>query len=79
MVTGIGLVTPLGCGKLNVWKSLLQGQTGVESMDPFHPDIPISVAAKAKDIDIVDLFGKQSSRYRYEEVPLSATLCIVSV
>ena len=64
-MTGIGLVTPLGCGKLNVWDRLLQGHTGIETIEPFHKDIPITVAAKVKDFDVQELFGKQSSRYRY--------------
>lgn len=64
-MTGIGLVTPLGCGELNVWDRILKGHTGVKTVEPFHKDIPISVAAKVEDFDMEALFGKQSCRYRW--------------
>ena len=70
VVTGIGLVTPLGCGNLNVWERLVQGCSGVEEIEPMHPDIPIRVAAKVKDFDLTNLFGKQSSRYRHVQALL---------
>ena len=45
VVTGLGLVTPLGCGVDVVWPRLLQGQSGIVRIDRFPvDDLPAKVA-----------------------------------
>ncbi len=36
VVTGLGLVTPLGVGVASVWQRLLAGETGVSKLTPDH-------------------------------------------
>ncbi|XP_054718062.1 3-oxoacyl-[acyl-carrier-protein] synthase, mitochondrial-like [Uloborus diversus] len=46
VVTGLGLVTPLGIGVTHVWNKLLQGSIGIQSItDPEYESIPCKVAA----------------------------------
>lgn len=46
VVTGLGLVTPLGCGASHVWNALLAGQCGIKKLEGTeYSKIPSRVAA----------------------------------
>lgn len=48
VVTGLGLVTPLGVGVNTVWKNLIQGQCGIISLadrEGFEK-LPVRIAAE---------------------------------
>lgn len=48
VVTGLGLVTPLGVGVTKVWERLLAGDTGVTRLTPDHlPEVhaPLATAS----------------------------------
>ena len=56
VVTGIGLVTPLGVGKEVNWKRLINGQSGIRKIDTFETnDLPCKIAGqipnKSSDIE----------------------------
>ncbi|WGF90052.1 beta-ketoacyl-ACP synthase II [Marinivivus vitaminiproducens] len=45
VVTGLGLVTPLGCGVDATWRALLQGKSGVRAIERFPTeDLPARIA-----------------------------------
>ncbi len=47
VVTGIGLVTPLGVGTDHVWKRLIDGQSGVRAIQSFDvADLPAKIAGQ---------------------------------
>ncbi|HUI18960.1 MAG TPA: beta-ketoacyl-ACP synthase II [Alphaproteobacteria bacterium] len=47
VVTGMGLVTPLGCGVKPVWERLVDGQSGIRAIQSFDvSDLPCKVAAQ---------------------------------
>jgi 3-oxoacyl-[acyl-carrier-protein] synthase II len=47
VVTGFGLVTPLGVGSESVWKRLLDGQSGIRSIQNFDvSDLPAKIAGQ---------------------------------
>lgn len=51
VVTGLGLVTPLGSGVSYVWKNLLEGRSGVKSVKSFDvSDISCQIAATVPSI-----------------------------
>jgi len=46
VVTGLGLVTPLGCGVETTWKRLIAGESGLGAIQSFDvSDLPCKVAA----------------------------------
>ncbi len=52
VVTGLGLVTPLGCGAKNVWERLLAGQSGANKIEHFDTDdLGCKVAAIVPRVD----------------------------
>src|SRR5260370_16004086 len=47
VVTGIGLVTPLGVGTENIWKRLTAGESGIRAIQSFDvSDLPAKIAGQ---------------------------------
>ena len=45
VVTGMGMVTPLGCGVETTWKRILEGKSGARKIDTFEvSDLPCKIA-----------------------------------
>ena len=45
VVTGVGMVTPLGCGVDATWRRLVAGESGAKKIDTFEvSDLPAQVA-----------------------------------
>lgn len=52
VVTGMGAVTPLGCGVEKVWQRLIAGQSGVRKIERFDvSDLPAAIAGQVPVID----------------------------
>ena len=45
VVTGIGMVSPLGCGAETTWKRILNGESGARKIEKFDvSDLPCKIA-----------------------------------
>ena len=52
VVTGLGAVTPIGCSIDELWKSLLEGKSGVRRLTCFDPtNFTTKIAAEIKNFD----------------------------
>ncbi|MGY5958364.1 beta-ketoacyl-ACP synthase II [Kosakonia sp. BK9b] len=52
VVTGMGIVSPLGCGVSHVWQSLVQGKSGISRLaDEIVDDIACKVAGQVPSVD----------------------------
>lgn len=63
VVTGVGLVTPLGTGTEKTWKGLVNGQSGVGPITRFDASAHASqIAAEVKDFDSTQWFEKKQAK-----------------
>lgn len=83
VVTGLGLVTPLGCNLAAVWRRLLAGESGVVALEPeLVADVPAKIAgvvpvrtmavADGFDVDAVVPAKDQKKMDRFIQFALGA-------
>lgn len=52
VITGIGIICPLGCGVETVWQGLVAGRSGIRRITQFDPDgLPCQIAGEIPDFD----------------------------
>ncbi|NKB81170.1 MAG: beta-ketoacyl-ACP synthase II [Nitrospirales bacterium] len=60
VVTGLGLVTPLGIGVEHTWQALCEGQSGIGPITQFNvKDYPCQIAGEVKGFDPADYIEKK--------------------
>ena len=60
VITGMGVISPVGIGHEDFWKALLAGESGVANIalfDPAHYGIETKIAAEVKNFDINDFYS----------------------
>jgi len=63
VVTGIGLVTPLGIGNDPTWQGVLQGKSGIGPITRFDAkDLPSRIAGEVKNFDPAQFMDKKEAR-----------------
>jgi len=64
VVTGVGLVTPLGTGVGKSWKNICAGVSGIDLISRFDTsDYAVKIAAEVKDFQADDFFDKKAARH----------------
>jgi len=77
VITGIGIISPLGLDTKTTWKSLLAGQSGVKTITSFDPGpFETKIAAEITDFDPVSYIGLKESRRMDRFVQLALTASI---
>ena len=62
VVTGLGLVTPLGNGVETTWKKLINGKTGIRRIDTFDTE-----ALSSKIAGLLPL-GVEEGEFNFEDL-----------
>ena len=63
VVTGIGMVTPLGLNADTTWTALLEGRSGVDYISSFDPEpFETKIAAEVKGFDPTDYLDRKEAR-----------------
>jgi 3-oxoacyl-[acyl-carrier-protein] synthase II len=65
VVTGLGVVSPVGVGVDAAWKAIVAGRSGIARITRFDPSpFPAQIAGEVKDFDVSQwLSGKEARRY----------------
>jgi 3-oxoacyl-[acyl-carrier-protein] synthase II len=75
VVTGLGLVTPLGTGVESTWSGAIAGKSGVGLISRFDPGkLKTRIAAEVKDFDPLQWMDRREARRtdRYVQLALAA-------
>ena len=63
VVTGIGVISPVGVGKTNYWNSLVSGVSGFGRITHFDPTgFDVQIAAEVKGFDVTNWIDRKESR-----------------
>jgi len=66
VVTGIGMVTPMGADVETVWKRLLNGESGIGYISLFDAsNFPTKISAEVRDWDLSDV-GENPEDWKYQ-------------
>ncbi len=61
VITGLGMVTPVGSGREAFWQSLISGTSGIAPVRSFDTsEFPVSLGAEVKDFDPAEHVRRQS-------------------
>jgi 3-oxoacyl-[acyl-carrier-protein] synthase II len=76
VITGLGVVSPIGIGKDAFWKNLIAGKSGVDYITAFDASTyPCRVAAEVKDFNPVDFMQPRKAKQmaRFSQFAVAAT------
>jgi 3-oxoacyl-[acyl-carrier-protein] synthase II len=78
VITGLGLVTPIGCDAASFWQALIDGQSGVRRIQSFDPAaLPAQIGGEVLGFDARDYLDKKD-RKRLNVMPRTAQLAVAA-
>ncbi len=80
VVTGLGLITPLGTGVEKTWKAILKGESGIDQITFFDvSDYPCQIAGEVKDFDPLAYLDKKDVKRmdRFTQFAVASTAMAV--
>lgn len=64
VVTGLGAVSPLGCGVDKLWDGIKQGKSGVSFITRFDTsDYPTKIAGEVKNFNVEEFIDRKAARH----------------
>ncbi len=64
VVTGVGLVTPLGTGVDKSWKNICDGVSGIDRISRFDTsEYPVKIAAEVKDFEVEQFLDIKTAKH----------------
>ena len=80
VVTGVGIVSPVGLTRETTWKNLLDGKSGIDHISAFEPDgLETTIAAEVDGFDPTDHVGRKEARRMDRFVQLGAAATMEAV
>ena len=80
VVTGVGVVSPLGLDADSTWKNLLGGKSGVDQITSFDAEgYGTTIAAEVKDFDPDPIVGRKQARRMDRFVQLGAAAALEAI
>src|SRR5699024_3559977 len=63
VITGMGIISPVGIGKEKFWNSIQSGQSGIDIVTRFDiKEYSSKLAAEVKDFQVTDFISKKEAR-----------------
>jgi len=63
VITGLGLVSPVGTGVSTAWKNLIAGKSGITRITKFDPsNFPCQIAGEVNDFNVEDFISAKEAR-----------------
>jgi 3-oxoacyl-[acyl-carrier-protein] synthase II len=80
VITGIGIVSPLGIGSASNWQNAIAGKSGISRITQFDTtDQPVTIAGEVKDFDVTQFLSAKEARKMDRFIQLGMAAAIEAV
>jgi len=63
VITGLGVISPLGNDRDTFWDNLIKGNSGIDHIEHFDvSDYPTKIAAQVRDFNPLDYLSRKDAR-----------------